>query len=307
MTLPLVSVTIICYNQEKYIAQCIESVLSQITDFYYEIVIGDDGSTDGTKEIISEYAGKYPQIKFINRPVNIGLQNNIVDVISKCSGEYISLLEGDDYWTNNNKLQIQADFLKNNNNCSVCFTNCFVFEDGFYEQGYDWFGPKSKKPPPSLFNLEDFHSLSIAIPNNTKMFRKSVMPDVIPPLFYDTIHWDYLLHIFNGLKGDFAYIPEMTLAYRRHPDAIISYKNTERLSLNGMNLMYSLGKILPEEYRKYYIHPIIQMNTLAFYYLHSRQYGKFLKWYLKWFRYTPFKKMNFRDEFYKFRENVRNK
>jgi len=306
MKYPLVSVTILSYNQEKYIAQCLESALSQKTDFQVEIIIGDDGSTDGTKAIILQYAEKYPQIKFIDRPENIGLHKNFVDVIHKCSGTYIALLEGDDYWLHPGKLQMQADFLNEHTNCSACFTNCRTFWDGKIDEGEIKFGEKNKPHPPELFNLDEyFADYRIVIPNNTKMFRKSAMPDELPALFYTHIQWDYLIHLYNGLHGDFGYIPKVTLAYRRHDNTIISDKNLERILFDAMDLEYIIKTILPPRYWKYFNVPYWEMNTLAFHYLGHQQYGKYITWYLKWFRHTPWKNINIKDEFYKFRQCVK--
>ena len=120
---PLVSVLIITYNHEKYIAKAIESVLMQNTDFGYEILIGEDDSSDNTRQICKEYAAKYPdEIRlFLNDRKNViyiegqppGL-TNIVNLLKKASGKYIAICEGDDYWTDPHKLQKQVDFLEKN-------------------------------------------------------------------------------------------------------------------------------------------------------------------------------------------------
>ena len=109
----VVSVTMICYNHERYIRQAIESVLMQKVDFNYEIVIGDDCSLDKTQEIIREYQEKYPRIiKAILRNKNLGAAENSYDVKMHCYGEFMAALEGDDYWTDEKKLQTQVDFLR---------------------------------------------------------------------------------------------------------------------------------------------------------------------------------------------------
>ena len=110
----MVSVGMITYNHEEYIAKALDSILMQKVNFKYEIIIGDDASPDNTQSIIKRYADKYPEIiKPILRIKNIGGCDNYIDVKEKCQGKYYITLEGDDYWTDENKLQLQVDFLEN--------------------------------------------------------------------------------------------------------------------------------------------------------------------------------------------------
>lgn len=130
-----VSVHIITYNQIKFISQAIESVLKQQVNFKYEIIIGDDFSTDGTREILQDYQSKYPDIiKLLLHPHNLGPKkvagkNNFLSVLNACTGKYIALLDGDDYWTDKEKLQKQFDFLEKNNEYSICWTKYEVLTD----------------------------------------------------------------------------------------------------------------------------------------------------------------------------------
>lgn len=112
---PLVSIGILVYNQKKYIKSAIESILVQEVDFNYEIVIADDCSTDGTQNILIEYANKYPQIiRLILQEQNVGLQENSKCLKRACRGRYRATQEGDDYWINTDRLQQQVDFLSEN-------------------------------------------------------------------------------------------------------------------------------------------------------------------------------------------------
>ena len=129
----IVSVLMSTYNHEKYIAQAIESVVSKKTNFEFELVIGEDCSADGTKKIIEEYALKYPKLI---RPVfikeNVGALRNIYEfALPRCEGKYIACLEGDDFWTNDSKLQKQVDFLEANPECGLTHADVnHYFEDG---------------------------------------------------------------------------------------------------------------------------------------------------------------------------------
>lgn len=108
-----VSVVMTTYNHERYIRKSIESVLMQKVNFNFEILIGDDVSPDNTAKILMEYKEKFPnKIKLFLRKENLGPTKNICDLYNKCSGKYIATLEGDDYWTDENKLQRQVDYLE---------------------------------------------------------------------------------------------------------------------------------------------------------------------------------------------------
>jgi glycosyltransferase involved in cell wall biosynthesis len=119
----LLSVGLITYNHENYIRQALDSILMQKTDFDFEIIIGDDCSTDSTPDICREYALKYPNIKYKKNEKNEGISANWRKTIEQCNGKYVALIEGDDYWTENYKLQKQVDFLETNQDFSLCFHN----------------------------------------------------------------------------------------------------------------------------------------------------------------------------------------
>jgi glycosyltransferase involved in cell wall biosynthesis len=117
----MVSICCTTYNQEQFIAQTMESFLMQITNFKFEIVIGNDCSTDGTLEVLKKYIEKYPSIvKVITPEKNIGPHYNMIDTVAMCKGKYIALCDGDDYWTNAYKLQKQVDFLEQNPDYVMC-------------------------------------------------------------------------------------------------------------------------------------------------------------------------------------------
>ena len=112
---PLVSVIIPAYNHELYIAQAIEGVLQQEVDFPYELVIGEDYSTDATREIVLEHQKKYPDIiRVITSDKNVGGIENSTRTLQACRGKYLAYCEGDDYWHHPLKLQKQVDFLESN-------------------------------------------------------------------------------------------------------------------------------------------------------------------------------------------------
>lgn len=110
---PVVTVLITTYNQERYIAQTIESVLAQKTDFPFEIYISEDCGTDGTRAILQQYASRYPDLIRLNlRSQNVGISRNWYEGLCAARGEFVCTLEGDDWWLDDHKLQKQVDFLR---------------------------------------------------------------------------------------------------------------------------------------------------------------------------------------------------
>jgi glycosyltransferase involved in cell wall biosynthesis len=125
---PLVSVKMITYNHEPYIAQAIEGVLMQETNFPIELVIGEDCSTDRTREIVLDYQRKHPEmIRVITAQKNVGAHKNSLRTSKACRGKYIAFCEGDDYWTDPYKLQKQVDFLEANPDYGLVHSNSHLF------------------------------------------------------------------------------------------------------------------------------------------------------------------------------------
>lgn len=135
-----VSVFVVTYNQEKLIGQCLDSIISQQTGFDFEIVIGDDFSQDGTREVCLGYARQHDNVRVLESTQNVGVVANWIKVLSACNGEYIALCEGDDYWTDPYKLRKQVDILDANKQYDMCVTNRKILNpegeltDDIYEQ-----------------------------------------------------------------------------------------------------------------------------------------------------------------------------
>lgn len=126
----LVSVEMVTYNHEKYIAHALESILMQKVTFKYEILIGDDCSNDKTLEILRDYEKKYPDIIYVyHRENNLGVTKNLYDISMKCRGKYIAILEGDDFWVDEYKMQKQVDFLENNSECVAIAGRNYIVDE----------------------------------------------------------------------------------------------------------------------------------------------------------------------------------
>src|SRR3990167_1123773 len=219
-----VSVCMVTYNHEKYIAQAIESVLMQKTNFDYELVIGEDCSTDKTKKIIIKYQKRYPKIiRIILNKKNLGAGLNFVQILEACKGEYIALLDGDDYWTDPVKLQKQVDFLDNNPYYSISSHNVYVIQEGSKDKPVEWLGKKHRETS----TLEDILEFGSGGATCSLVFRrKSLMP--LPKWYYSLPGGDWALQILCTIHGKMYYFNEIMGVYQRgHPDnaLAISIKN----------------------------------------------------------------------------------
>lgn len=211
-----VSVTLISYNQERFIAQAIESVLMQRTDFDFELVVGDDCSTDGTRAVIDSYAASDPRIRVLPRPRNLGMNRNFWDVLRNCRGQYVAMLEGDDYWTDPTKLQRQAEFLDAHAEVAVVHHRVLVLDDATGRTRPDpWFRIRRRKTLDDLLRRGNFlHTAST-------MFRNRELGDA-PPWFLDLKIGDFVLHAMNAAHGEIAYLPRTMSVYRVHGGGVHS-------------------------------------------------------------------------------------
>ncbi len=206
-----VSVCMTTYNHERYIAQAVDSVLAQHVSFPIEIVIGEDRSTDRTQEILREFAERHPEtIRLKLGEHNVGGKANFIATKARCRGQYIAMLEGDDYWTDADKLQRQVDALDAHPEWAMCFHPCAcLYEDGL--QGIPIYPIDWTKP---VATIEDLFSSNF-LPTSAVLFRNRLFPD-FPDWFRDLLIGDWPLHILNAVHGDIGFMPEIMSAYRVH-------------------------------------------------------------------------------------------
>lgn len=215
-----VSVAMITYNHERFIAQAIEGVLMQQTDFAVELVIGEDCSTDGTRAIVRRYGERYPErIRLLLPERNLGAHANAVATSNVCRGKYIALCEGDDYWTDLFKLQKQVDFLEAHPECAICFHNVtVVYAD--QRHGSHYFCPPDQK---EISTLEDL-LVSNFIPTCSVIYRRGLFGE-IPSWFNELAITDWPLHVLNAQYGHIGYIDEVMAAFRLHAGGVWSWKD----------------------------------------------------------------------------------
>ena len=217
-----VSILTITYNQEKFIGQTIESALMQETDFDFEIVIGEDCSTDHTREIILDYKRRFPdKIRLLLHEKNVGAYQNAVQTMSLCQGEYIAVLDGDDYWTSPHKLQKQVDFLDSHPDYAICFHNAQVtYEDGS-KALHNRYPDKMK----STYVLEDILNHTYVLPV-TVLFRNGLVDAELPEAFRNLPICDWLRFILLAQHGKIGYAGEVMGVYRIHSGGLFSHKGS---------------------------------------------------------------------------------
>ena len=240
-----VSVLMPSYNHEPYITQAIDSFLAQQCSFTVELLIGDDCSTDNTLKIAKEYSTRYPdKIKLIEHKENQGLLKNYKSLITIAQGEYLAVLESDDYWTDNYKLQKQVDFLDANPACGISFTRWERLRDGKLALQPDE-SPKHYRYRDDLYG--SFLLWHNKVRANTACFRRSLYEkycniDDYIALGFQTIDYPVFVSIIR--HSDIHYIPESTVVYRILNTSISHNGDWEKA------LRYQSGV---EEMRKYLI------------------------------------------------------
>lgn len=238
-TCPVVSVICITYNHQSYITEAIESFLNQKTDFPFEVIIHDDASTDGTTEILQWYAKEYPNIikpVFQKENQSSQLKKNallpiIMTAVSNTRGKYIAYCDGDDYWTDANKLQIQISEMEKHKDCEMSFHPVLRQSINGKRRG-NVIAQHSHKN--KIFETRQL-VLGAAkfCPTVSFIFSKNVFSN-IPKWLFDAPCTDYFLQILSSLKGGALYLNKVMAVYRSH--SIGSW--TEKVS-RDQNLIHS--------------------------------------------------------------------
>jgi glycosyltransferase involved in cell wall biosynthesis len=208
---PRVSVVITTYNHARFIRQTLDSVLGQKTSFAVEVAVIDDFSTDGTRDILLEYQREHAsRLRLIFTPSNENHSGRIADEFDRARCDYVCILDGDDYWTSDQKLQKQVDFLDARPDCAMVFHNAVVFD----ESGND--PPWNITPPgtPETMPLDAIWGVGF-IASCTVMVRRNIC-EKLPQWYIDAEVGDWALNILAGLRGDIGYIDEVMGVYRRH-------------------------------------------------------------------------------------------
>jgi glycosyltransferase involved in cell wall biosynthesis len=201
------------YNHERYIAQCLEGILMQRTNFPFEVIVGEDCSTDRTREIVRDYERRYPTlIRVVTSERNVGVSMNAKRVNQACRGKYLAMCEGDDYWIDPLKLQKQVEFMETYPDVSLCFHNALILNEKhgavrlFFEN----------EPDPVL-GVET--ACRLTIPTASVMVRHSVMA-VLPDWRSRVWCGDLVVRLWCAHVGHLGFLRGIMSVYRRHPGGL---------------------------------------------------------------------------------------
>ena len=225
---PVVSVCIQTYNHQNYIRVCLDSILRQEYPLPVEIILGEDESSDQTRPICMEYEKKYTDqinLQLRNRKDVIYINGrptgrfNLMSNISAARGKYIALCEGDDYWTDPKKLQIQIDFLEQNQDYSAICSNASIHRQG---KGLSSDLVNKNRSLPKDFDAEELFGKWV-IPTASIVFRKDSLK--FPPWFTDHLSADRMIMGFLMKQGKVRILKESLTAYRKHGSGLSALKD----------------------------------------------------------------------------------
>ena len=252
------SVFVVTYNQEKYIRQCLDSILMQEVDFDYEVVIGEDHGTDGTRAICEEYAQKYLQVRLLPLIENLGIARNWQRVLSECQGEYVAMCEGDDYWTDKYKLQKQVSFLDGNMDYVMSFHDATIIDENNNILSLSKQGDCKR----------DILSEELMFGNHpstqTVMFRQKDMLPILEIMKrgYQYNNGDTVLFSMLGKYGNAKFQPEITNSvWRNHSSAAWSAINSIEKDISSYHTYTFLQKQYNGALRKKYLNS--RLNKLS--------------------------------------------
>ncbi|UAB74708.1 glycosyltransferase [Mesoflavibacter sp. SCSIO 43206] len=209
----------ITYNHQDYIVEALEGVFKQQSDFVIELILSNDCSTDQTHQKITNFlennTSSNIQIKYFNHTENLGMMPNFKFALEQCKGKYIALCEGDDYWTDQHKLQKQLDFLEMNIKYSLCFHNVYKLNQ---RNGANESNVMLDYETNQVFTTEDLISQWF-VPTASILFR-NYSDFIFPDWFYNCGSGDIPLLLLLSLRGDLYYLNETMGVYRLQDNGV---------------------------------------------------------------------------------------
>ena len=229
------SVLVLAYNHEAYIRKALDSILMQKTDFLYEILVHDDASTDGTDKIIKEYQNRFPNIikPFFQTENQFrkGIAFDREFLWKNIKGQYVALCEGDDYWTDELKLQKQVNYLDSNKDCTICFHPVQVIWEGRSKRK-NYVFQSNKECKRKNFSFDELKRRNF-IKTNSVVYRwvlkgrENLFPDGILP-------GDWFLHLLHAREGKIFMLDDIMAVYRRIPGSLWDMKGDIFYLRNGV-------------------------------------------------------------------------
>lgn len=229
------TVIVTSYNHEKYISQAIASVLMQTYNGDYEIILCDDSSTDRTLAIAEHILNNVPNHYIIANQTNLGITKNYQQAFSRCRGEFVFIIEGDDYWTSPLKMQKQTDFLERHGDTSMCAHLFYKLTAGDVKPET----PVLSSDAYSIFSAEDLITDPGLISNfSTCCYRRSTLEN-IPIEAYSVTSYDWMINICSAIQAPLGRVNQCLSVYRVHADGSWSRKNK-------LQQLKDLHSIIPE-------------------------------------------------------------
>lgn len=211
---PLVSILVPTYNHAQFIEDCLNGIFNQICDFEYEVIMCDDASVDATVQIAKKFEQEQKlKINGIYRKQNIGMNANVLDGLRKCTGAYIALCEGDDYWTDSGKLQEQVNFMNANPEFSICFHPVQIIDFTTGEMAITNQSTAEFTAINELARGNYIHTASALLRNYNSEYPGWMMQTTTP---------DYGLFMLNAQRGPIKMIKDVMAVYRKHDTGIWS-------------------------------------------------------------------------------------
>ena len=243
-----VSVLVMTYNHERYIAQALDSVLMQQTNFDWEVLVSEDCSTDRTRQIVKEYAARHPGLlRLILSEKNLHSNEVVARGIRAAEGQYLALLDGDDYWLTSEKLQTQVDFMDRHPESTVCFHQAVVHDERTQRPEWYWTPPNHKE----ISTVQDI-CMDNFIATSSTMFRRLAIAG--PPEWYIAFFpiTDWPLHILCAERGTIVYLPKVMSAYRNHEGGAYSGWSQSRKEDEAYRLYQRLDEVFGHRYRRFF-------------------------------------------------------
>jgi glycosyltransferase involved in cell wall biosynthesis len=211
-----ISVIVTTYNHEQYLPQALDSVLAQTGSFSLEVIVGDDASTDGTRSVVEDYAERHAgRVRALPPAPNVGIARNLQRCIAHAGGDFIAICEGDDYWISTEKLSKQAAFLRDHEDCTLCFNAVVLRQE---ESGAEQVHPAQLAfPDGATFDTNALIADNF-IGNFSSCFYRASIVRKLPESLFSLTMADWLFNILCSERGRIGFLAAPMSVYRMHRD-----------------------------------------------------------------------------------------
>jgi glycosyltransferase involved in cell wall biosynthesis len=239
-----VSVLVTAYQHEAFIAECLEGILAQ-RGVAFELLVGDDASTDGTREVIDRYARAHPDVIrtfFPDRNMGQGGKVLFDVLVNRARGDYLAMLDGDDFWTSADKLCRQAAYLDDHPECAMCFHDVLRVVDGSDDPAERYNGSDR----PLMLGVSDLLHRCIVASCSPMFRRETIAP--LPPWYFELPWGDWSLYFMAAEHGELHYLPDVMGVYRIHRGGM--YQGISRLQDLENRTAFYRGVHVPAAYER---------------------------------------------------------